>query len=80
MTSSLFQTQDQAETSSEPNIRSKMKTTKTSIGRPKDVIKTSFWGHFKGAKTSPKRPYMWYSKRLQDVFAKRPKQDLFRTS
>ena len=31
MTSSLFQAQDQTKTSLEPNIRSKMKTTKTSI-------------------------------------------------
>ena len=36
MTSSLFQAQDQAKTSLEPNIRSKMKTTNTSIGHYKD--------------------------------------------
>ena len=44
--SSPFQAQDQAMTSLEPNIRSKMKTTKTSIGRHKDVMKTCFWGVF----------------------------------
>ena len=45
MTSSLFQAQDQTKTSLEPNMRSKMKTTNTSIGRPKDhnqnVLRTS---------------------------------------
>ena len=41
MTSSPFQAQDHTKTSLEPNIRSKMKTTKTSIGRHEDVMKTS---------------------------------------
>ena len=84
MTSSLFQAQDQAKTSLEPNIRSKMKTTNTSIGHYKDhnhnVLRTCPGrgeNVFRDrAKTSPargKNVSKTMQKRLQDEAKTSPK-------